>query len=163
MGGVILVTLGWIWSYWNMTGSQVALKLVFKTDNAQAHRVAERSLMNTLEQGIVFLTLLWLHALFVDVATTVSMGTFYVILRALYPVFYSFYGHFTVLAELSTAPNYYAIWYFAFDLFFKCIYPDAGVDSFSCMARLRCLADFAPAVQGILLFFIVLACYIVFN
>lgn len=117
LGGVGLVTLGWVWCYYNTIGHQVGLKFSNAfASHPQATTVGERCMMNTLEQGIPFLVLLWMHAIFVDVSTSVSFGWFYVVMRFLYGVFYSYYGHFTMLAELSTQPNYTALAYFTFGL-----------------------------------------------
>lgn len=114
VGGVIMVTMGWILHYYNCIGHQVGLKFTNNfVPHPQAGTVGERCMMNTLEQGIPFVSLLWMHALFVDVATAVSFGWLYVITRLLYPIFYCFYGHFTVLCELSTMPNYQALAFFA--------------------------------------------------
>lgn len=159
MGGVIFVTLGWILLYYNMVNGQVALKLMFNNPNEQAKLVGERSLMNTLEQGIVFLLLLWLHAIFVDVATSVSMGWMYVIARGLYPVFYAFYGHFTVLAEFATQPNYFVIMYFGYSLAYASWYPESK----DFLANPAILANFSGVVKAILLFLLVILAFIVFQ
>lgn len=146
VGGVILVTLGWILHYYNTIGHQVGLKFTNAfAPNPQAGTVGERSMMNTLEQGIVFLPLLWMHALFVDVSTSVSMGWLYVITRMLYPIFYTFYGHFTVLIELSTSPNYAVIAYYAFALLDACHDPTTTL-----VSRLTDAGN--PALRGLIFF-----------
>ena len=58
---------------------------------------SRHGMMNTLEQDIVFFHAPWMHAIFVDVPTSVTFGWMYVIFRFLYPVLYALYGHFTVV------------------------------------------------------------------
>lgn len=48
--GPILVTLAWIWIFYNTIGGQVNVKLLFGNDNEVASHTATRVLMNMLEQ-----------------------------------------------------------------------------------------------------------------
>jgi hypothetical protein len=91
----------------------------------QAKFIADRSVANTLEQSIPFLVTMWMEAFFVNPKTAWVLGTFYVIMRYLYPVMYSMYGEFTVMVELSTQANYVVIYYFLIAVFIKCVW---GVD-----------------------------------
>ena len=68
--GPVMVTLGWIWSYFNMIGFQVTSK----GNSEQASKVAERSLMNTLEQSVPFFSMMWATAACIDAALATSLG-----------------------------------------------------------------------------------------
>lgn len=113
--GPVLVTLTWIWGFYNCIGAQLGVKMGDKGD-AKAAFVAERSLMNTLEQSVPFLSLLWMQAAFVDAAIATSVGWFYVALRMLYPLAYTYYGGFSMLCEFITQPNYACINFLAYNL-----------------------------------------------
>ena len=97
------VTLGWSVLYYNLLGSQVwTLAVVRIFEFAQPedvdesyHRVAARWAANTLEQAPVFLSSLWLYALFADSASAGTLGALYLASRALYPLFYCWIGRFT--------------------------------------------------------------------
>lgn len=52
------------------------------------------------------------QAAFVDEATATSLGIYYVLFRALYGVAFTWYGHFNMLCEVCTQPNYMVIHYF---------------------------------------------------
>jgi len=118
--GPIVVMLLWVWSYYNMIGAQMELKMSPLGDSPAASKVSERSLYNTIEQSLPFLVLFWLMAAQVDAALATSVGGLYVALRALYPVLYAYYGTFNLLCEFATQPNYMAINYFAVSLIFDC-------------------------------------------
>lgn len=77
--GPVLVTLMWLWGYYNMISAQLKQKM--GGGNEQAARVAERSLYNTLEQGVPFLALLWMTAACVDSAMATSIGFAYCAFR----------------------------------------------------------------------------------
>ena len=70
--GPVLITLYWVWGFYNCLASQVKMKMGGGTERAA--KVAERSMMNTLEQGVPFLTLLWATAGCVDAALATSCG-----------------------------------------------------------------------------------------
>lgn len=152
LGGTVLVTLGWIVGFFNNIYHQIQLKLTGNF-NPDAGKLAERIMMNGLEQGAgAFLMLLWLHALFVDTTTTVSMGWCYVIGRWLYAPLYTWYGHFTILVELVTMPNYMMLAYFFWGLFFNWYTPDTTL-----ISRLNDMhwAVLFPAMMGLFLAFMV--------
>ena len=98
-----LVTLSWNVLYYNLLGSQVwTLAVVRIFEFAQPedvdesyHRVAARWAANTLEQAPVFLSSLWLYALFADSASAGTLGALYLASRFLYPLFYCWIGRFT--------------------------------------------------------------------
>ena len=66
----------------------------------------DRTVGNTLEGAVVFLPLLWIHALFVDHEKSFSIAMAYVISRALYP-----FGFGSPLVLLSTFPGYFVLYY----------------------------------------------------
>lgn len=102
--GPVLVTLLWIWGFFNAVSHQVKVKL--GGGDEQASRVAERSLYNTLEQGVLFLPLLWMTAACVDSAMATSLGLAYSVVRMFYPIAYTYYGGFSMACEMITQPNY---------------------------------------------------------
>jgi len=109
--GPVLVTLLWIHTYYNMIGAQIAIKMDDKVKElseeiiTQINAVKDRSLMNTLEQGLPFLVLLWLMTVFVDSGLATSLGASYVIFRFFYGIAYAYFGHFTILVEIITQPS----------------------------------------------------------
>ena len=109
-----LVTIGWNVLYYNLLGSQVwtlAVVRIFEfaqpedVDEAY-HRVAARWAANTLEQAPVFLSSLWLYALFADSASAGTLGALYVASRAFYPLVWCWIGRFTFGFEPVTQTGY---------------------------------------------------------
>ena len=126
--GVICVTLAWLHGYYNTVSAQINVKMngsVMGLDDAkqmQALKVAERSLYNTLEQGVPFLIMLWLAAVFIDnTSIALYLGWAYVLPRMLYPLAYSYHGHFSMWCELITQPNYQTLFYFKTTLLFHAL------------------------------------------
>lgn len=68
----------------------------------------DRSVGNTIEQAIPFLTALWIHAVFVSVDSAAFAGWIYVIARTLYPAGFYLGLPFVLL---STVPGYACIIY----------------------------------------------------
>ena len=68
----------------------------------------DRTVGNTMEQAIPFLTALWMHAVFVSPDSAGFIGWIYVITRAFYPVGFYFGLPFVLL---STVPGYACIIY----------------------------------------------------
>jgi len=124
--GPIAITLLWLWAYYQCIGAQIAVGTsAAKTaaqavtdgkDHGQAQKVAERCTMNTLEQGVPFLTTMWLMATYVDTAMATSIGGVYIFLRTLFPIAYSYYGEFSMLQEFITVPNYMCVHHFIANL-----------------------------------------------
>jgi len=112
--GPVLITLYWVWGFYNCLASQVKMKMGGGTERAA--KVAERSMMNTLEQGVPFLTLLWATAGCVDAALATSCGFTYCLFRSFYGFAYSYFGGFSMLVEAVTQPNYCVIHFFAAQL-----------------------------------------------
>merc|ERR1712232_1102878 len=81
--GVAMVSLAHLCSYYAMIGAQVNLKS--KDVSPEAKNIADRAVVNTLEQTWPFLLALWVHACFVNPVTSVPLGWFYVVLRFFYP------------------------------------------------------------------------------
>merc|ERR1719498_2160183 len=86
----------------------------------KASFLADRVVINTLEQMIPFLALMWDHALFVNPETAKLLGWIYVVTRYLYSPLYGMYGMFTVAVEVATQPNYVVIFYYWIALVYKC-------------------------------------------
>eukprot|EP00746_Dinoflagellata_sp_MGD_P165126 gnl/MRDRNA2_/MRDRNA2_94218_c0_seq1.p1 gnl/MRDRNA2_/MRDRNA2_94218_c0~~gnl/MRDRNA2_/MRDRNA2_94218_c0_seq1.p1 ORF type:complete len:235 (-),score=25.13 gnl/MRDRNA2_/MRDRNA2_94218_c0_seq1:571-1275(-) len=115
LGGVALVTAGWVVMFYLFLGTQVVLNVAAMGGeyvDPDAKNIALRGMMNTLEQMGPFFSSLWLHAIFVNPKTSVALGWVYVVLRLFYTPLYGLYGHFTVVVEFSTTANYYIISYF---------------------------------------------------
>lgn len=74
----------------------------------------DRTVGNTMEQAIPFLTALWMHAAFVSVDSAALVGWIYVVTRAIYPV--GFYLGLPWIL-LSTGPGYACIAY----LLYTCV------------------------------------------
>lgn len=64
----------------------------------------DRTVGNYLEQGLYYLPLFWLHALFVDPTKSFALAAIYTASRALYP--FVFGKRQPVLILLSTVPGY---------------------------------------------------------
>jgi MAPEG family len=70
----------------------------------------DRTVGNFIEFAIVFLPLMWMHALFVDPANSFKLCAIYSAARAIYPVVF-LYGLGTPSILLSTVPGYLVIGY----------------------------------------------------
>ena len=81
--GPVLATMLWVWGIFNCVSAQLKVKM--GGGDEQAKRVAERSLYNTLEQGLPFLTCLWMSAACVDAAIATSVGVVYAAFRMCAP------------------------------------------------------------------------------
>lgn len=125
MRGVALVTCAFLLVWYSMLGNQVSIKFakgLSSEVSEGAKFIADRSVVNTLEQSIAFLSLMWMHAIFVNPQTARLLGWIYVVTRLLYPVFYGFYGGFTVAVEAATQPNYVIIFYYMMAITYKCLW-----------------------------------------
>merc|ERR1711865_1359899 len=112
--GVALVTCAFMFMWYIFLGHQVGIKFTegLSADvQEQAKFIADRSVINTLEQALPFLSLMWLHALFVNPVTAGVLGWIYVITRFLYPITYGMYGQFNTAVEIACQPNYVVIFY----------------------------------------------------
>ena len=69
--------------------------------------MGDRAVGNFLEQAIMFLPLLWMHAVFVDPTQSWTLALIYLVSRALYLVVYPLdYSWFQGALGISTAPGY---------------------------------------------------------
>ena len=110
--GVVLVTLLWTWNIYQIVGAQVLVNMGQGSRlNPAAKHVSERIMGNTLEQALPFLTTTWMYALYIDDARAMSLGLTYVAYRALYPIVYAKFGHFTIGCEFCTQPAYCCVMY----------------------------------------------------
>ena len=78
-------------------------------EDEDANYLAERAMMNSLEHAIPSLVVIWLSGIYCNSALATVLGTVYVVGRLLYPLFYGWYGHFTMLVEFATHLGYFAI------------------------------------------------------
>lgn len=72
--------------------------------------ISDRTFLNMVEQAPVFLTALWMHAIFVSPKNAAKAAYYYIGFRALYP-FCFMKGSTTPWILISTLPNYTTIWY----------------------------------------------------
>lgn len=111
----MLVTVAWSLVYYMLTGSAVNCafmlyigKIVPVNSVTQPNfgNAASRFGGNMFEQSPVFLTSLWLYAIFVDAGSAGTLGVFYVCQRLLYPLFYMVQGEFNYWFEFVTQAGY---------------------------------------------------------
>jgi len=118
--GVLAVTLSYfvLWYIFLFRQSYVnrRIKSKFQKDDKTFNRWystyppmlnADRTVANTIEQGIPFLVSLWLYAIFVDATYATILGFAYVAVRSIYPLVW---GRPPWLF-LSTVPGYGIVWY----------------------------------------------------
>lgn len=120
--GVVFVTLGWVLMWYTFLGNQITFKFaaIDESQKAIGANIADRGVINTMEQGIPFFLVLWMHAIFVNPSTSAVVGLIYVVARYLYPIFYGMYGQFNNLVEISAQINYACITWLAFAILYKC-------------------------------------------
>jgi hypothetical protein len=120
--GVAVVTCAWIAVWYIFLGNQINVKFSSETQEVKdsAGNIATRSVGNMMEQGIAFLPLLWMQAIFVNPRIATLLGWIYVVFRFLYCPFWGMLGHFTLLVEIATQPNYIIILYYLVSVFYKC-------------------------------------------
>jgi len=128
LNGVTVVTCVFFVMWYMFLGNQVGVRFTEGLPDdvkESAANTANRTVANAMEQAIPFLMLMWLEALFVNPRTAQILGWIWVIARFFYPIFWGFYGHFTLLVEVSVSPSYIIISYFLLTVFFKCA---CGID-----------------------------------
>lgn len=95
--------------------ARVSLKTVkYYSHDTMALR-GDRTVGNYLEQGLYFLPLFWLHAIFVDSAKSFALAAVYTASRALYPFVFGKRQWYMIL--LSTVPGYLVNAFLFFELF----------------------------------------------
>jgi len=123
---VAVVTVAFMIMLYMLYSTQVAMNLVHKKGLTaklfdQGKLIADRGVINTLEQAWPFLAGMWLHAIFVNPSQAQLLGWLYILFRAPYVIFYGFYGTFNTLCELSTQANYIIVVYLSFAVMVKCL------------------------------------------
>ena len=114
--GMVVATVLYFVIWYQFLGHQVALKFLLNSTYETAHYIANRIVMNTLEQMSVFLIISWLFTIYIESNLGGTFGLLYVLLTILYGFAYTFYGEFTVLLEISTQPRYIMLGYMAIAL-----------------------------------------------
>jgi hypothetical protein len=88
-------------------------RISFKTIKYYSHDPialrGDRTVGNYMEQGFIFLPLLWLHATFVDPSLSFTIAAIYTISRLIYPFVYG--AKRAMLLAVSTMPGYLIISY----------------------------------------------------
>ncbi|CAK0852161.1 unnamed protein product [Prorocentrum cordatum] len=155
--GVVGVTLGWIVMWYTFLGNQIAFKFA-EMDESQkqtAANIADRGVINTIEQCIPFFLVLWLHALFVNPSTSAVLGWIYVVMRYLYPVCYGLYGKFNNMVEIPAQVNYAIIFYLFWAIVYKCTKAsDFHTDLTNISPLLVPLVVFLSGVTTVMLFLV---------
>jgi hypothetical protein len=80
----------------------------------------DRTVGNFVEQAVVFLPLLWLHAVFVDPSISLHLAGIYTALRGYYPIVFG-----SPWVRCSTYPGYVVVGYMMYQVAFKFALVDA--------------------------------------
>ena len=130
--GVALVTLAMNAVFYNFLGAQMNSRIkdmatgdgVSMPDSIDdpANFSALRSMGNFHEQRVMFLTSMWLYALFVNPSTAAVLGTVWVITRAFYPFMFGAFAQFTPLVELVTQQGYMATYWMSTGTILKIVW-----------------------------------------
>jgi len=119
----LAVASGFFWIVWyGLLGNQVGAKTgKFKNDDQkdQAKLIADRGVMNTLEQMMPFFVLVWLNALFVNPRTAAALAWIFSACRFFYPITYGMFGEMNSAVELVQWPCYVVNFYLLIALLFK--------------------------------------------
>lgn len=86
-------------------GAKVSLKKVKYYNHDTLALRGDRTVGNFIEQGLYFLPLFWMHALFVDPTESFAIAAFYTASRAIYPLVFGNKIS-PVLILISTVPGY---------------------------------------------------------
>jgi len=127
--GVVLVTVCYVIMYYWFMGQQVMAKVLREkqgkfsryTATDQLWIFSDRCFLNTVEQSPMFLTLLWLNAIFIDAQTTAKLGAFYLVMRMAFPFFWASKGEWNLNIEISTQSNYLVIHWWWWQLGMKAL------------------------------------------
>jgi hypothetical protein len=118
-----LASAVWVVMWYTLLGNQIGVKMVAKEHDAeavkQAIHIADRGVINTLEQSIPFLMLVWLHAIFVNPRTSAALAWVFVACRFLYPITYGMYGQMNSVVELPQWTCYAEVFYLLIALIYK--------------------------------------------
>ena len=108
-----VVTLAWLLMHYNGLGGQMYLKLRTRGATEPAARLADRIVMDTMEQAAPFLCTLWLYCIYVDARSAGSLGLVYVLARFYYQLAHAYFGVFTIAYEFGTQTASAVIYYFS--------------------------------------------------
>jgi hypothetical protein len=82
----------------------------------------DRAVGNYIEQGFVFLPLMWLHALFVNNTQSLSICLAYTSSRMLYPIVFISRRRFDSYILISTLPGYLVLLYLWCTIVLECLF-----------------------------------------
>ena len=83
----------------------------------------DRAVGNTLEQGLIYLPLYWLHAIFVDPSQSFTIALIYCASRVIYPFLYPISFQFMQGAILlSTGPGYLVTFWLGYEIATKFVF-----------------------------------------
>lgn len=100
----------------NDSGEKVSLTQVkYYNSKDKLALLGDRTVGNYIEFAILFLPLLWIHALFVDPSESFTICAIYTASRALYPVVFPKIPN----LFLSTGPGYVIYAYLMYEITFK--------------------------------------------
>ena len=100
----------------------------FSYDGNPRWEIADRTVLNMNEQHVIFMSLVWLHALFVDAPLAGILGLAAAGFRATYPFFRMWRG---IAVELSTQPYWVALFGLQANLMFTALGRPPPVDAAS--------------------------------
>mmetsp|Transcript_28609 Transcript_28609/g.62512 ORF Transcript_28609/g.62512 Transcript_28609/m.62512 type:complete len:240 (-) Transcript_28609:13-732(-) len=122
--GVAIVNVFYALGSYILLGHQIGIKFggedLSADERTAASKIAERGVYNNIEQSIPFLILLWLHALFVNPRTSVTLGWIYLASRYAYPITFGMYGQFNSLVEVPQQITYAINFYLIYAVTYKC-------------------------------------------
>ena len=114
----VIATVCYYFVYYQAIGAQVNVKMALGNRTEAAAHVAERTVVNTLEQMPLFLLLMWLFTLYCDANVGGALSLLYAAYTQLYQFAYASYGHFTINCEFCTQPRYAILTAWALELLF---------------------------------------------
>lgn len=136
--GVVGVSAFFVIISYVLLGQQVGIKFHDPKETGAnlpvMQHIAERGVYNNIEQGIPFLVLLWLNALFVNPRTTAILGWIYVASRYFYTIGFGFYGVFSNLVEVFQQLTYAINWYYLLAVLYKVASSEGSADLHSDVA-----------------------------
>jgi MAPEG family len=97
------------------------VKLKYYNSDDWLALMGDRAVGNTLEQGLIFVPLLWMHAVFVDPTQSWTIALIYSISRGIYPIMFTLAFGYGMLPAIgvSTAPGYLTCIYLMYQLAVK--------------------------------------------
>lgn len=92
------------------TSEQKSIKEIKYASKEGLGLLSDRTFLNMVEQAPLFLTALWMHAVFVCPKSAAKAAYYYIGFRSIYPFCFC-KGSTTPWILISTVPNYATIWY----------------------------------------------------